>query len=275
MYRTLNHKKAARLKRCSDSVIRTSDGARMRANGVGGGGRRGAREKERREKERRGGRGACTGSWFEVGGPQVARTDNTRRLPRTESLAASASVSAKIFSHFPPLLSQCCFLPLLVSPFVRRVASRRVVLSGWSIHAARYTHTGPLFRSYHLLSILDHLLFPLFSLPPSLFLFLTRLVSRYWPPPLSSLVNRVLLPPSFLFIPLLPTYSTSRMYRERRAFAALEWVQIRVRRNTNCSDRRSHIFSTAPEACRGRRSTRNEIVTRRPPGRRARDRKGD
>ena len=38
---------------------------------------------------------ACAGSWFEVGGPQVARTDNTRRLPRTESLAASASVSAR------------------------------------------------------------------------------------------------------------------------------------------------------------------------------------
>lgn len=90
--------------------------------------------------------------------------------------------------------------------------------------------------------------------------------------------NRVLLPPSllfFFFIPLSPTCSTGRMHRERRAFAALERAQIRVRRNTNCSDRRSHIFSTAPEACRGRRSTRNEIETRGPLGRRARDRKGD
>lgn len=94
-------------------------------------------------------------------------------------------------------------------------------------------------------------------------------------PPLPSLANRVLLPPFLLFISLSPTCCTGRMHRERRAFAALERAQIRVRRNTNCSDRRSHIFSTAPEACRGRRSTRNEIETRGPPGRRARDRKGD
>lgn len=54
-------------------------------------------------------------------GPQVARTDNTRRLPRTESLAASASVSAGVFSHFP------LPLPLFISPVNSRGTIRTYV----------------------------------------------------------------------------------------------------------------------------------------------------
>lgn len=230
----------------------------------------GEREGEMRER----GTAACAGSWFEVGGPQVARTDNTRRLPRTESLAASASVSAKIFSHFPPLPSRCCSLPLV----------HRAVLSGRSIHAARYIHRIASDPTTYFPSS-DRLLLSLylpFSSPPFSFLsfpfspFRARRVSRdtsLLPFLLSRTVSSYL---RIFFLSLFPpTCSTGRMHRERRAFAALERAQIRVRRNTNCSDRRSHIFSTAPEACRGRRSTRIEIETRGPPGRRARDRKGD
>lgn len=54
-------------------------------------------------------------------GPQVARTDNTRRLPRTESLAASDSVSAGVFSHFP------LPLPLFISPVNSRGTIRTYV----------------------------------------------------------------------------------------------------------------------------------------------------
>lgn len=117
---------------------------------------------ERCEKERDAAAAACAGSWFEVGGPQVARTDNTQRLPRTESLAASASVSAKIFSHFPPLPSRCYSPPSTV----------RFYLAG-QFTQARYIHriaSDP--TTYFPFS--DHLLFyPFFPSPfPSLSLFL-------------------------------------------------------------------------------------------------------
>lgn len=172
-------------------------------------------------------------------------------------------MSAKIFSHFPPLPSRCCSLPPVL----------RAVLSGRSIHAAQYIHriaSDPTtyFPSSDHLPLFLHLPFsssPFSFLPLSFSPSRARRVSRDTSPPsLSSLANRALLLPFLLF--LFRRCSAGRMHRERRAFAALERAQIRVRRNTNCSDRRSHIFSTAPEACRGRRSTRNEIETRGPPG---------
>lgn len=76
-------------------------------------------------------------------------------------------MSAKIFSHFPPLPSRLLLSPPFVPPSIRPPCGFI-----WSVNSRGTIYTPDRFRSYHLLSILRPSSIPFF-LPFSLFLSLS------------------------------------------------------------------------------------------------------